>query len=40
MNKITEYIDSFIEFDNRQLEEICKQEENRNDIRPSIGLES
>lgn len=40
MNKITEYIDSFIDFDNKQLEEICKQEEKRNDIRPSIGLET
>jgi len=40
MNKITEYIDSFIDFDNKQIEEICKQEEKRNDIRPSIGLET
>lgn len=40
MDKVKEYIDSFIDFNNKQLEEICKQEEKRNDIRPSIGLET
>ncbi|WP_234123738.1 O-methyltransferase [Clostridium hydrogenum] len=40
MDKVKEYIDGFIDFDNKQLEEICKQEEKRNDIRPSIGLET
>lgn len=40
MNKITEYIDSFITYDNEQLGKIVKQDEARNDIQPSIGLET
>jgi len=39
MNKITEYIESFITFDNKQLNEIVKQDEERNDIQPFVGAE-
>jgi predicted O-methyltransferase YrrM len=39
MSKITEYIESFITLDNKQLNEIVKQDEERNDIQPSVGVE-
>lgn len=39
MNKITEYIQSFITFNNNQLKEIEKEAQHRNDIRPSVGPE-
>lgn len=40
MNKVTEYIQSFITLDNKQLSEIIKEDEKRNDIQPYIGLET
>ncbi|MDV3426722.1 MAG: O-methyltransferase [Bacillota bacterium] len=40
MNKVTAYIENFITLDNNQLNEIMKQDEERNDIQPSIGLET
>jgi predicted O-methyltransferase YrrM len=40
MNKITEYIESFISIDNKQLNEIVKQDEERNDIQPYVGVET
>lgn len=40
MSKITEYIESFITLDNKQLNEIVKQDEERNDIQPFVGVEA
>lgn len=40
MDKITEYIENFITLDNRQLYEIMKEDEKRNDIQPCVGLEA
>jgi predicted O-methyltransferase YrrM len=40
MDKITEYIESFITLDNKQLNEIMKEDEKRNDIQPFIGPEA
>lgn len=39
MDKITEYIEGFITLDNKQLEAILKEDEERNDIQPFVGLE-
>jgi len=39
MYKVTEYIESFITFDNKQLDEILKEEEEKDSIQPCIGLE-
>lgn len=39
MNKITEYIQSFITIDNRQINEIIKQDEVMNGIQPYVGME-
>lgn len=39
MNKITEYIQSFITIDNKQINEIVKQDEVMNDIQPCVGME-
>lgn len=39
MNKITEYIQSFITVDNKQINEILKQDEVMNDIQPCVGME-
>ena len=39
MDKITEYIENFITFDNKQLNDILKQDKIRNDIQPCVGLE-
>lgn len=39
MNKITEYIQSFITIDNRQINEIIKQDEVMNGIQPYVGIE-
>lgn len=40
MNKITEYIESFINNDNKYLEEILRQDEKRDDIQPSVGIQA
>ncbi|MBV7271861.1 O-methyltransferase [Clostridiaceae bacterium UIB06] len=39
MNKITEYIQSFITIDNSQINEIIKQDEVMNGIQPYVGME-
>lgn len=39
MDKITEYIERFITLDNKQLDVILKEGEERNDIQPFVGLE-
>lgn len=39
MNKITEYIESFITVDNEQINEIKKQDERMEGIQPYVGLE-
>lgn len=39
MNKITEYIQSFITIDNKQINEIVKQDEVMDDIQPCVGME-
>jgi predicted O-methyltransferase YrrM len=39
MNKIKEYIESFITFDNKQITEIMKQDEKMTGIQPSVGME-
>jgi len=39
MDETANYIANFLSIDNIQLEDIALQEMNRNDLRPSIGLE-
>jgi predicted O-methyltransferase YrrM len=39
MDKVTQYIESFITLDNRQLASIEEEGEKREDIQPSVGLE-
>lgn len=39
MNKITEYIKGFITIDNKQINEIMKQDEVMNGIQPYVGME-
>lgn len=40
MNKITEYIESFITIDNKQINEIMKQDEEMSGIQPCVGIEA
>lgn len=39
MNKLTEYIERFITIDNKQINEIMKQDEGMNGIQPYVGME-
>jgi predicted O-methyltransferase YrrM len=39
MSKITEYIESFITIDNKQINEIMKQDEEMSGIQPCVGME-
>jgi predicted O-methyltransferase YrrM len=40
MDKITKYIENFISLDNKQLESIIKEDQERNDIQPFVGIEA